>query len=188
MVRTLSFTLPATLRGSRSAKSMLSAVVLLAGAGVYALLEASGTLDVLATPMILGVTAIVAGLAGTRHRVTATGLALAGWGTAVLLVAHGVVPAARTTPAYMLGMGVGLLVASLVAPRSARGDWLASATIVAVTGPLSLYVSYDVAALGRWRFWAGLLLAWAAWEAFWGWRTAVRLRAVDEATTPLDDA
>ncbi len=167
---------------------MLSAVVILAGAGVYALLEGGGTLDFYATPMILGVTAIVAGLAGTRHRVTATGLALAGWGAAVLLVAHGVVPAARTTPAYMLGMGVGLLVASSVAPRSARGDWLASATIVAVTGPLSLYVADDVAPLGRWRFWAGLLLAWAGWEAFWGWRTAARRGDVDEAPTTVGDA
>ena len=152
---------------------MLSAVVLLAGAGAYSLLEGSGTLEFSATPMILGVTAIVAGLAGTRHRVTATGLALAGWGAAVLLVAHGVVPAARTTPAYMLGMGIGLLVAAAVAPRSARGDWLTSAAIVAFTGPLSLYLTYDVAALGRWPLWAGVLLAWAGWEAFWGWLTTV---------------
>jgi len=124
--------------------------------------------------MIMGVIAIVAGLAGTRHRVTATGLALAGWGAAVLLVAEGVVPAARTTPAYMLGMGIGLLVAAAVAPRSARGDWLTSAAIVAFTGPLSLYLTYDVGALGRWPFWAGVLLAWAGWEARWGRRTTVR--------------
>ncbi len=153
-----------------AARSLVSAVVILAGAGVYAMLEATGALEFSATPLILGLTAVVAGLAGTRHRVTATGLALAGWGTAVLLVAHGVIPAARTTPAYMLGMGVGLLVAAAVAPRSARGDWLASAVVVTVTGPLSLYATYDVAALGRWRFWAGVLLAWTAWEAFWGWR------------------
>ncbi len=48
-----------------------------------------------ATPMILGVTAIVAGLAGTSYRVTATGLAMAGWGAAVLAVAHGGVPKPR---------------------------------------------------------------------------------------------
>jgi len=151
---------------------MLSAVVVLIGAGVYALLQGSGTVEFSATPLILGLVAIIAGLAGTRRNVIATGLALTGWGTAVLLVAHGVVPADRTTPAYMLGMGIGLLAASSVAPRAARADWLASATIVAVTGPLSLYIAYDVAALGRWRFWAGLLLAWAGWEAFWGRRTA----------------
>jgi len=146
--------------------------VILAGTGVYALLEGSGAVEFSATPMILGVTAIVAGLAGTRHRVTATGLALAGWGAAVLLVAHGVVPADRTTPAYMMGMGIGLLVAAAVAPRSARGDWLTSAAVVAFTGPLSLYVAYDVAALGRWSTWTGVLLAWAGWEAFWGWRAS----------------
>jgi len=151
---------------------MLSAVVVLIGAGVYALLQGSGTVEFSATPLILGVVAVIAGLAGTRRNVIATGLALTGWGTAVLLVAHGVVPADRTTPAYMLGMGVGLFAASSVAPRAARADWLASATIVAVTGPLSLYIAYDVAALGRWQFWAGLLLVWAGWEAFWGRRTA----------------
>jgi len=153
---------------------MFSAIVVLAGAGVYALLQGTGTLSFSATPLILGVIAILAGLAGTRRQVTATGLALAGWGTAVLLVAHDVVPQARTTPAYMLGMGVGLLVAGAVAPHAARGAWLASGVVVSVTGPLSLYLSYDVAALGRWQVWSAILLAWAAWEAFWGWRGASR--------------
>ncbi len=151
---------------------MFSAIVVLAGAGAYALLQGTGTLSFSATPLILGVIAILAGLAGTRRQVTATGLALAGWGTAVLLVAHNVVPPERTTPAYMLGMGVGLFVAGAVAPRSSRGAWLASAVVVSVTGPLSLYAAYDVAALGRWRVWSAVLLAWAAWEAFWGWRSA----------------
>jgi len=159
--------------GSTTARSLGSAAVLLAGAGTYAALEASSTLSFAATPMILGVTAMVAGLVGTRPRVTATGLALAGWGAAVLLVAHDVVPADRTTPAYMLGMGAGLLVAAALAPRPARGDWLVSAAVVAFTAPLSLYATYDVAALGRWPVWSGVLLAWAAWEAFWGWRVGM---------------
>lgn len=164
---------------------MGSAAVVLAGAGAYAFLEGSGTLSFAATPMILGIIAIVAGLVGTRRRATATGLALAGWGAAVLLVAHDVVPAARTTPAYMLGMGTGLLVAAAVAPRRARGDWLASAAVAAFAAPLSLYASYDVAALGRWPVWSGVLLAWAAWEAFWAWRAAGLPPDVGVATTAV---
>jgi len=28
----------------------------------------------------------------------------------------------------------------------------------------------DMADLGRWRIWSALLVGWAAWETFWGWR------------------
>lgn len=149
---------------------MASALVVLAGAGVYSLLQRSNVVGFAATPLTLGVIAVLAGLAGTRRRVVATGLALCGWGGAVLLVDHGVVPADRTTPAYMLGMGIGLAVVAIIAPKAARGDWLASAAVVTVTGPLSLYVAYDVSTLGRWPVWAVFLLAWAAWEGFWAWR------------------
>ncbi len=149
---------------------MASAVVVLVGAGVYALLQRGNVVRFTATPLTLGLIAVVAGLAGTRRRVVATGLTLCGWGGAVLLVDHGVIPAARTTPAYMLGLGVGLAVAAIIAPKAARGDWLASASVVAITGPLALYVAYDVSTLGRWPFWSVVLLAWAAWEGFWAWR------------------
>jgi len=151
---------------------MGSAAVVVAGAVVYALLEGLQVIGFAATPLVLGVTAVVAGLAGTRRRVVGTGLVLAGWGAAVLLVDHGVVPGARMTPAYMLGAGVGLLVAATVGPRAERGDWLASGSVAAVTGPLALYGSYDVGALGRWPLWFAVLLGWAAWEAFWGRRGA----------------
>lgn len=153
-----------------SARTMGSAAAVLVGAGVYAVLQGGGVVRFAATPLILGVIAIVAGLVGIRRRVVATGLVLAAWGTAVLLVDHGVVPAARTTPAYMLGVGVGFIAVALLAPRSERGDWLTSASVVAFTGPLSLYAAYDVAALGRWPLWSVTLVAWAAWEAFWARR------------------
>jgi len=149
-----------------------SAAAVLVGAGAYAVLEGGGVVGFSATPMILGITAIVAGLVGTRRRVVGTGLVLAGWGAAVLLVTHGVIPDARTTPAYMLGVSAGLLVAAVAAPRAERGDWLASAAVAAFTGPLSLYLSYDVASLGRWPLYFVVLLAWAAWEGFWAWRGA----------------
>lgn len=149
---------------------MGSAAVVLVGAAAYAALEGGGAVEFAATPMILGVTAIVAGLVGTRRRVVGTGLVLACWGAAVLLVAHGVIPGDRATPAYMLGVGVGLLAAAAVAPHGDRGDWLTSASIVAFTGPLALYLSYDIAALGRWPVWSAILVLWAVWEGFWAWR------------------
>jgi len=149
-----------------------AAAVILAGAGTYALLESAGVIGFSATPITLGVIAIVAGVMGTRRQVAATGLVLSGWGAAVLLVDHGVVPAARTTPAYMLGIGIGLLAVSRTAPRAQRGDWLAGASVVAVTGPLSLYAAYDVAALGHWPLWTAVLVVWAAREAFWARRAS----------------
>jgi len=155
---------------ARNPRALGSAVVVVAGAGVYALLVGGDNVRFAATPLILGIIAVVAGLVGTRHRVIATGLVLGCWGTAVLLVDHGVVPTERTTPAYMLGVAVGLLVAAGVAPRADRAAWLTSASIAAFTGPLSLYAAYDVTSLGRWPLWSAVLLVWGAWEAFWAWR------------------
>lgn len=148
-----------------------SGLVLAAGAGVYALAEGAGGAHFDLTPLLLGAVAIGAGLVGVRKRVAATGLVLAGWGVAVLLVAHGWVPPERTTPAYMLGIAAGLLAAAAVAGPSRRAAWLMSGSIVALTGPLSLYLSYDVAALGRWPLWAVFMLAWGAWELYWDGRS-----------------
>ncbi len=70
----------------------------------------------------------------------------------------------------MLGIGTGLLVALASAPRSEREEWLISASITAFTAPLSFYLVADMGSLGRWRIWSALLVGWAAWETFWGWR------------------
>lgn len=147
-----------------------SGLVLLLGAGLYAALE--GVVDVRfsATPLILGTIAVIAGVVGSRSRVTATGLVLGFLGVAVLLVDLEVVPGDRTTPAYMLGVGVGLVVAAAVATSARRGEWLASGASAAVLAPLSLYLAYDIEAMGRWPFWALILLPWAGWELFWGLR------------------
>jgi len=153
-------------------RTLGSAAVVATGAAVYALLVGLHVVGFATTPLLLGMIAVVAGLVGTRRRVVGTGLVLAGWGAAVLLVDRGVVPGARMTPAYMMGVGAGLLVAAAVAPRDERGDWLTSGSVAAVTGPLSLYGSYDVAALGRWPLWFAVMVGWAAWEAFWGGRDA----------------
>lgn len=162
-----------------------SAVVLLAGAGAYAGLVGSGALRFSATPLLLGILAVAAGSLGTRRRVTATGLVLVGWGTAVLLVDAGRLPGARTAPAYMLGVGAGLLAAAAVAPRRDRGDWLVSASVTAVMAPLSLYLSYDLAALGRWPVWSVLLLVWAAWEGVLAWRSVRPEPAAEDRRAPV---
>ncbi len=150
------------------ARGAASGVVFLAGAGLYALLQRSGTVNFNATPMSVGIIAITAGLASSRRRAIATGLVLAGWGAAVLLVAQGAIPAARTTPAYMLGIGAGLVATAGLAPKAQRGEWLTSGAIAAALGPFGLYLSYDLGALGRWPAWALSLLALAGWELFWG--------------------
>ncbi len=121
-------------------RRLAPAALLLAGAVVYGVLVGGGSLRFTTTPLLLGVIVVAAGLVGTRRRVIGTGLVLAGWGAAVVLVDHGVVPGDRTTPAYMLGIGAGLLVALAAAPRRERADWLTSASITAFTAPLSLYL------------------------------------------------
>jgi hypothetical protein len=54
-----------------------------------------------ATPLILGLIAILASVVGVRRRIVTIGLVLAGWGAVVIPVAEGVVPAERTAPAYL---------------------------------------------------------------------------------------
>ncbi len=154
-------------------RSAGSAVVLLVGAGVYALLEGVAKANFDLTPLALGLIAVAAGLFGSRGRPLATGLVLAGWGSAVLLVDHGVVPAARTTPAYMLGIGVGLMVAARLAPAGDRGAWLTSASIVAFASALILYLADGMSGVAHWQLWVVVLIAWAAWELFWSTRQGV---------------
>ncbi len=152
--------------------SVASGVVFLVGAGAYALAEGPGGADFNLTPLFVGMIAIVAGLSGGRRRALATGLVLAGWGAAVLAVAHGVVPADRTTPAYMLGIAAGLLVTAGVSRHDNRYELMNSAAIAAFLGPLGVYLSYDTAALGRWPAWAVTLVGLAAWELFWSLRSS----------------
>jgi len=143
--------------------------VLASGSLIYGLLVGGGAVRFAATPLILGVVVVCAGLVGTRRRVTGSGLVLTGWGAAVLLVDHGRISADRTAPAYMLGIAAGMLATAALAPRVERADWLISASITSFTTPLSLYLAYDVDHIGRWPIWSALLLGWAAWEGRWAW-------------------
>ncbi|MGH9164300.1 MAG: hypothetical protein ACRDZW_02155 [Acidimicrobiales bacterium] len=153
---------------------MASGVVFLVGAGAYALAEGPGGADFNLTPLFVGTIAIIAGLSSRRRNALATGLVLAGWGGGVLAVAHGVVPADRTTPAYMLGIALGLLVTARVSRHDGRHELMNSAALAAFLGPLGLYLSYDTAALGRWPAWAVTLVGLAAWELFWSLRSSPR--------------
>jgi len=148
-------------------RDAVSGVVFLIGAGLYALLQRSGTVDFNATPVSVGVIAIVAGLAsGGAEQSPPASCSPAGarrccsWPTGLSL-------RRGRLPAYMRGIGAGLVVAAAVAPKAQRGEWLTSGAIAAVLGPLGLYLSYDVGVLGRWPAWALSLLALAGWELFW---------------------
>lgn len=146
---------------------LLSGLVFLGGAAVYALLQGPGGADFTLTPLSFGVLAIAAGLLNSHRRPLGAGLVLVGWGAAVLAVDHGLIPVERTTPAYMLGVAVGLLAAAFLARRDRRGDWLTSGAMAAFAGPLGVYLSYDVAAFGRWPVWAAAMVAAGGWELFW---------------------
>lgn len=155
-----------------SLRRVASGIVFLVGAGLYALAEGPGGAAFDLTPLLVGVIAIAAGLSSGRRRALGTGLVLVGWGLAVQAVSHQVVPADRTTPAYMLGIAAGLLATVAVARHEDRDELLSSATITAFLSPLILYLAYDVGALGRWPAWAAILVGLAAWELFWSLRAA----------------
>lgn len=155
---------------------MAPGFVMLAGAGVYAVLEGPAGVTYNATPFAIGLIVLFAGLAGRRRHLLPTAMVLLGWGTAVLLVHAGVVPGERTTPAYMVGVGVGLLATAMVAPPSQRGEWLTTASISACTSPLAFYLVFDLAVLGRWPAWAVVLVAWSLWELAAGVRQSTPVR------------
>ncbi len=155
---------------TRDLRAVASGAVFLVGAGIYALMQGPGGADFDLTPLTVGVIAVVAGLSSGRRRPLATGLVLTGWGAAVVAVSHGVIDAARTTPAYMLGIAVGLLATAAVARREQRSELMSSAAFAAFLGPLGLYLAYDIGSLGRWPAWALTLVGLAAWELFWSIR------------------
>jgi len=142
----------------------LPCVVLLLGAGIYAVALGAIGVTFNATPLIIGLIAVVAGLAGPRRHLIPVGLALAGWGSGVLLAAEVRSLQDRTTPLYVVGFGAGLVLVRLVAPHSQRGSWLTSAAIAVLVSGLFYLAAFDVDQLGRWPAWALALVAWAVWE------------------------
>ncbi len=143
-------------------RKLAAAGVVAAGAAVYGIAEGVRRVTFDATPFAIGLVLLAAGALGRRERYWPSGLVLVGWGTAVLLIHYHTISPARTTPAYMLGIGVGLLAVRLVAPRNERGTWLASAAITSTTGPMAYFLAFDIDALGRWPIWTAALAIWAA--------------------------
>jgi hypothetical protein len=143
---------------------VVSPAILLAGAGVYALVEGFGKVTFYVTPLTVGLIAIVAGLVGRHRSLLPAGIGIAGWGVAVALVHYQAIPATRTTPAYMIGVGGGILLASYVAPRGDRGGWCHSAAIAVVGAAIGFFLEPGFPSLGRWPAWAIAVAIWGAWE------------------------
>jgi len=151
-----------TADSGRSPRDLRSGAVLLGGSLLYAGLEGWAGLTFNATPLFIGVVAMAAGLGGRRRRLVPVGMTLVGWGAAVLLVRDGPLPANREAAAFLVGMAVGLLAASVVARR-----WhlpITGALLTGLSGGLAFYLAYDIAAVGEWPLWAFLVAAWGAFE------------------------
>ncbi len=146
---------------------------MLAGAGVYALLQGLVGVTFNATPFTVGLIVGCAGLVGRRQHLLPTALVLIGWGAGVLAVHAAIVPGERITPAYMVGIGLGLVATAALAPAHERGGWLVTASISTLTAPLAFYLVYDFEVLGRWPAWTLTLVAWALWE-MWAGRSQQR--------------
>lgn len=154
-----------TTRRPTGLSHLLSPAVLLGGAGLYAVAEGPGGATFYLTPLSVGLIAVVAGLVGRTRHLAPAGLGIAGWGAAVALVHYHAVPGARTTPAYMVGLAAGVLVASYAAPRSERAGWAHSAAVAATTAAVFYFIEFSAPSLGRWPAWAISLVVWAAWLA-----------------------
>jgi hypothetical protein len=147
-----------------SVRSSLSGLVLVAGAVAYAV--AQGVLGVTfnATPLSIGVIAVVAGLVGPRRHLVPVGLALAAWGVSVLLALEVSALGARTTALEVVGFGVGLVLVRIVAPAEQRGSWLTSASIAVLVSGLSFLFAFDMDQVGKWQGWTVVLVLWGLWE------------------------
>lgn len=143
---------------------MVSAVVLLLGGLAYGVAVGGAGWDFLVTPLVVGCVVVVAGLIGRSRHLLPNGIVLIGWGAAVLATAH-VLPRGRATPAYMIGIGVGVAAARLVSRPEERSSWFAAAATTATVGSVAFYLASDQSWLGGWRAWTGALVLWAFAEA-----------------------
>lgn len=152
---------------ARDAKetSRLAGLVLLVGAGGYALAVGALGLTFNVTPLWIGLSSLLAGVAARQPRLVSIASPLIGWGIAVLLVREGPIPGNRAAAADLVGVGLGMLGASIWARRNDIST--VGAALAVISGGLGFYLAYDVDALGRWPIWAGLL-------AFWGLVEAIR--------------
>lgn len=139
-------------------------LLLVAGAGVYALLVGALGVTFDATPLILGLVALAAGVLGPSGGLVPPGLALVGWGAAVLLVRAGPIADAREAPAFLVGAGLGVLAAVLLSRGNASAARPVGAAVAVVLGGLAFFLAYDLSELSDWPLWATALVAAGAGE------------------------
>ncbi len=136
----------------------------MAGAGAYAVAQGAIGVTFNATPLMIGVIALAAGLIGPRRHLIPVGLALTSWGVGVLLAAEVDALRDRTTALYVVGFGVGLVLVRWAAPGDQRGAWLTSASLAVLVSGLAQLFAFDMDQLGRWQGWAVALVLWGLWE------------------------
>ncbi|MCA1691661.1 MAG: hypothetical protein LC733_05460 [Actinobacteria bacterium] len=90
-----------------------------------------------------------------------------------MLTRHGPLPDEREAAAFLVGSGLGLLTARLVArgrPDLDAGD----GSSVLVVGGMAFFLAFDADWLYDWPVWCASLVGWALWE----WLSSRRRRAL----------
>lgn len=148
--------------GSASMNTRAGGLLLIAGAGVYALLLGPFDVTFNATPLIIGAVAVVAGTLGRTPRLVLIGVTLTVWGLAVVLVREGPIPDDREAAAFLVGIGVGLMGAHVLARRLQVS--MTGSLVAAIVASLAFYLSFDLDWLNDWQTWAVALAAWGVVE------------------------
>ncbi|WP_372790992.1 hypothetical protein [Paraconexibacter sp.] len=125
---------PASLR-------LVQGVILLAGALVLATAVDRATLSFFWTPLVLGLTYLVAAAAGGREGgYWATALPLTGWGLAVVWIGEVRPEDVDIAGAYLAGTGLGLTAAAVLA---SRGVPIATAGLAATVAAAGLILAFS---------------------------------------------
>ncbi|CAN5900907.1 hypothetical protein BH23ACT8_BH23ACT8_25470 [soil metagenome] len=144
---------------------LVAPAVLVAGAVLLLVLREGLGLSPDWTPVLVGVPALLAGVAGRRANLVAAGLAVTAFGLAVLAVRVGPLPAAREAPALVVAVAAGFLLAAVATRAMGRPGDVAVAGLAALTTGIAFWFAFDMAAVLSAWVWSAALLAWAAAEA-----------------------
>lgn len=143
-------------------------IVLLVGAALLVLLIGTDALEFYWLPLITGLVYLAAAAVGGRGgALWATGFMVTGWGIAVLLVSEEVVGMQYGPAAFLLGLGIGGVLAAVAHQRGLISvSPLGVAATVALAG---LFLAAEIRGLdnvvaGNVYPYAILLAIWGAWE------------------------
>ncbi len=157
------------------------AAALLAGALVLELLEVRGSAPFYWTPLVLGLTYLLAAvLGGRRGGYWSTACVLVGWGAGVAIVGSAG-PSLDTSGVYLAGAGLGALVGAGLARRAFDVDAAGMAATI-VLGGLVLALSPQVGRLDQASTYVALLAVIAVINA--GLAVAARGRMGGETAAP----